>query len=82
MKELKSKSIVQPYTRYHKDGSIWAKGKMTKAKMDGYWEWFRKDGTKMRTGYFKNGVQMGEWTTYDNKGRIVKVTNFNKKIKK
>jgi hypothetical protein len=21
----------------------------------GYWEWFRKDGTIMRSGYFKDG---------------------------
>ena len=42
--------------------------------MHGNWEWFRKDGSKMRTGAFDNGVQVGEWTTYDRSGRVVKVT--------
>ncbi len=60
---------------YHKDGSIWAKGQMHGENMEGYWEWFRKDGTKMRSGYFKKNVQLGEWTTYDKKGKVHKVTN-------
>jgi hypothetical protein len=33
--------------------------------LTGYWEWFRKDGTRMRTGYFENGKQLGDWMTYD-----------------
>ncbi len=27
---------------YHKDGSIWAKGRIVDGKPVGYWEWFRK----------------------------------------
>ena len=46
---------------------------------DGYWEWFRKDGTKMRSGYFKNGKQTGEWITYDKNGAVFKITSFDKK---
>ena len=42
----------------------------------GYWEWFRLDGTKMRSGYFEKGEQTGEWTTYDKKGQIYKVTQM------
>ena len=64
------------HTIYHNNGSIWAKGKMVGGVCDGYWEWFRKDGTKMRSGYFKKGKQVGKWTTYDKKGKVVKVTNF------
>jgi len=44
--------------------------------MHGYWEWFRKDGTKMRSGSFKAGTQTGLWTTYDAKGKTYKKTNF------
>ena len=50
--------------------------------MCGYWEWFRKDGTKMRSGYFEDGEQVGEWTTYDRKGRVVKVTKMKPKVAK
>ena len=66
---------------YHKDGSIWAKGQMNGAVMVGYWEWFRKDGTKIRSGHFEDGVKAGEWTTYDNTGKVFKVTTIRKKKK-
>ncbi len=33
----------------------------------------------MRSGYFTNGKQTGEWITYDRNGKVVKVTNFNSK---
>ena len=62
------------YSHYHKDGSIWAKGSMIADKMHGHWEWFRKDGTKMRSGYFENNKQVGEWVTYDKKEKVIKTT--------
>ena len=40
------------------------------------WEWFRKDGTIMRSGYFENGEQVGQWTTYDKNGKVVKVKAY------
>lgn len=61
---------------YHADGSVWAKGDMSDdGTLDGYWEWFRRDGTKLRSGYFKNGKQVGDWTTYDASGEVYKVTS-------
>ena len=63
---------------YHKDGSVWAKGEMINGECDGYWEWYRLDGTKMRSGYFKMGKQVGEWITYDKSGKVFKVTKFKK----
>ncbi len=62
----KRKSEIEHIER-HKDGSIWAKGKMVDGVPTGYWEWFRKDGTKMRSGHFEKGQQVGEWITYDKK---------------
>ncbi len=70
------KIIKKIHTQYHKDGTIWAKGSLVGNKMDGFWVWFRKDGTKMRSGNFKLDKQVGKWTTYDNKGKIVKVTEM------
>ena len=64
------------YIKYHNDGTIWAKGKMVNDTPEGYWEWFRKDGVKMRSGYFEKGKQTGEWTTYDKKGKVYKVTKM------
>ena len=37
---------------HHKDGSVRAKGHMLDDELHGYWEWFRKDGSRMRSGHF------------------------------
>jgi antitoxin component YwqK of YwqJK toxin-antitoxin module len=70
--------VAKPTERIdrHKEGSIKAKGCTINEVLTGYWEWFRKDGTKMRSGYFENGKQTGEWTTYDAKGKVVKITRM------
>jgi antitoxin component YwqK of YwqJK toxin-antitoxin module len=70
------------HSHYHKDGSLWATGQMLGDVPTGYWEWFRKDGSKMRSGWFENGEQVGEWTTYDRKGEVYKVTQMKSKKKK
>jgi antitoxin component YwqK of YwqJK toxin-antitoxin module len=64
------------HLQHHKDGSLWAKGQTVSGVAAGYWEWFRKDGTKLRSGHFKNGEQTGEWTTYDKSGEVYKVTRI------
>jgi antitoxin component YwqK of YwqJK toxin-antitoxin module len=74
--------MKQQHIVYHKDGSVWARGKMTNGVCEDYWEWFRKDGSKMRSGYFKKGKQVGLWTTYDKTGKAFKVTDIDKKISK
>jgi len=68
--------MKKKHIHYHKDGSIWAKGSLSDGKQDGYWEWFRLDGSKMRSGYFKKGLQVGEWTSYDKKGQVYKITKM------
>ena len=44
------KASQKEHIQYHKDGSIWARGQMADESPTGYWEWFRLDGTKMRSG--------------------------------
>lgn len=75
MKPKKSK-IVRGFTiKYHANGkTVWSKGKIKAGKTDGYWEWYRPDGTLKRSGTFKAGVAVGTWTTYDAKGKKYKVT--------
>lgn len=72
----KKLSAKKKYIKYHNDGSIWAKGTMIGNQPEGYWEWFRKDGSKLRSGYFSEGKQVGKWTTYDKKGKVYKVTSM------
>ncbi len=59
----------------HRDGSVRARGPVVDGRPHGYWEWFRLDGTMMRSGWFDSGVTVGEWTTYDTTGVPYKVTN-------
>ena len=68
--------VVDGYTiKYHANGkTIWSKGKVRDGNPDGYWEWYRPDGTRKRSGTFDNGVSLGQWTTYDAQGEIYKVT--------
>ncbi|MEX0616265.1 MAG: hypothetical protein WD231_00460 [Candidatus Woykebacteria bacterium] len=70
--------MKQEHIKYHKDGSIWAKGQLVVGVMEGYWEWFRKEGTKMRSGHFEKGKQTGEWITYDKNGDVYKKTLISK----
>ncbi len=73
----KKTEVVRGLTiKYHANGkTIWSKGKAKDGKPDGYWEWFRLDGTLKRSGSFKNGEPAGEWITYDSKGKVYKVTS-------
>jgi hypothetical protein len=74
------RSAAKAHVVYHKDGSVWARGLKVGNVLTGYWEWFRKDGTKLRSGYFEKGEQTGDWTTYDKKGNVYRVTRM--KLKK
>jgi hypothetical protein len=35
----------------------------------------------MRSGFFANGEQVGQWTTYDKHGQVYKVTTMKPKAK-
>ena len=58
------------------DGGIKHRGAHLEGEMHGPWEWFRLDGSLMRTGSFDRGRQVGIWRTYDRDGRVVKETRF------
>ena len=65
-----------PFEKLHKDGSLGVAGQTMDGQPTGYWEWFRRDGSKLRSGHFDQGRQVGEWTTYDSSGRVYKVTKM------
>ena len=75
--ELRTKEHIQN----HRDGSLWARGQTLDGVATGYWEGFRRDGTRLRSGSFENGEQVGEWTTYDKNGEVYKVTTIRPKSK-
>jgi len=75
--EKKSEMVDGFLIKYHANGAtVWSKGKLNVDNQpDGYWEWYRVDGTLKRSGYFDNGAAIGQWTTYDSLGNPYKVTN-------
>ena len=76
MAKSSKRTLTEKFVKYHKDGTIWAKGQMLEGEPHGYFEWYRKDGVIMRSGFFEKGKQIGEWTTYDKRGQIFKVTKM------
>lgn len=66
----------RPEVDYYADGGVQSRGWILDNEMHGEWEFFRKDGSVMRTGAFDRGRQVGTWRTYDRSGRLVKETNF------
>lgn len=72
--EEETMSEDEPYRLHHKDGSLWAEGFTRDGEPHGFWQWYRKDGTRLRSGHFDRGRQIGEWTTYDKTGAVYKVT--------
>lgn len=72
----KKSEVVRGFTiKYHANGkTVWSKGKIRDGKPEGYWEWYRVDGTKKRTGNLKKGEPVGEWITYDANGKMYKIT--------
>ena len=62
-------------TRYD-NGGVKHRGATVDGEMHGPWEWYRRDGSLMRTGSFERGRQVGVWRTHDRSGRVVKETDF------
>jgi antitoxin component YwqK of YwqJK toxin-antitoxin module len=77
----KRKPRAKEHIQYHKNGTVWARGQTIDGVPTGYWEWFRVDGTRLRSGTFEAGEQVGEWTTYDKAGEVYKVTTIKRKAK-
>ena len=61
---------------FYENGLPRFKGEYLNGKMHGYWEFYRKDGSLMRSGTFNEEVQVGVWKTFARDGSLVKETNF------
>lgn len=73
----KKEELIDGFTiKYHASGTtIWSKGKIVAGVAEGFWEWYRIDGTLKRSGNFLDGEPVGEWITYDSEGKVYKITN-------
>ena len=61
---------------YYENGLPRFKGDYLDGEMHGPWEFYRKDGSLMRTGEFEKGVQVGTWRTLDREGKLVSEKSY------
>ena len=72
-----SGTLTRPcHEERHRDGSLRARGPVVDGRPHGCWEWFGLDGTRLRSGTFEQGRQVGEWTTDDRTGAPFKTTTM------
>ena len=64
---------------HYDDGGVRYRGFQLDGEMHGAWQFFRKDGSLMRSGAFDRGRQVGIWRTYDRVGKVVTETDFSKR---
>ena len=72
-------SEAAPQIVHYPTGVVKMKGFLLDGEMHGAWEWYRTDGSVMRTGEFDRGKQIGIWRTFDRSGRMIKETDFTKR---
>ncbi len=73
---MSDEAELVPDVAHYSTGAIQSRGFTLDGEMHGHWEFFRKDGSVMRTGDFDRGRQVGTWQTFDRTGRLVKETTF------
>lgn len=61
---------------FYDNGHLKHRGRVKGGQMHGAWEFYRRDGSALRSGRFDRGEQVGAWTTYDRSGRPHRVTDF------
>lgn len=61
---------------FYENGLPRFRGEHLEGQMHGYWEFYRKDGSLMRSGEFNLGVQTGVWRTYDRSGALISEKRF------
>jgi antitoxin component YwqK of YwqJK toxin-antitoxin module len=64
------------HTEHYADGKVKLTGAHLDGEMHGPWQFFRADGSLMRSGTLDRGRQVGRWRTFDRTGRMVKETDF------
>ena len=64
-----------PGIAHYPNGNVMFRRAHLDGEMHGEWEFFRADSSKMRSGAFDRGKQIGTWRTCDRGGKV-KETKF------
>jgi antitoxin component YwqK of YwqJK toxin-antitoxin module len=65
-----------PHIEHFANGNVKMRGAHLADEMHGPWEFYRLDGSLLRSGTFDRGRQIGLWRTHDRAGKVVKETDF------
>ena len=65
-----------PEVVYYDNGNVKYRGGHLDGERHGPWEFFRRDGSMMRTGAFERGRQVGVWRWYDRESIVTRETDF------
>jgi antitoxin component YwqK of YwqJK toxin-antitoxin module len=79
---MATKPVPKAHIEHYADGTVKLSGFHLDGEMHGAWEFYRLDGSLMRTGSFDRGRQVGPWRTLDRSGRLVKETDFGDAVKR
>ena len=52
------------YLSFYDNGHLKSKGKYRDGLMHGFWEFYRRDGSLMRSGNLQDGEPVGQWQTF------------------
>jgi antitoxin component YwqK of YwqJK toxin-antitoxin module len=66
----------EPVDERYATGSRKSRGWRLQGELHGDWEFYRLDGSLMRSGRFDRGRQVGVWRTFRRDGSLVKETGF------
>ena len=75
---MAGRSEPVPHVEHYGNGTLKLKGFHLNGEMHGAWEFYRTDGSLMRSGTFDLGKQVGTWRTFDRAGRLVQETDFSR----
>ena len=73
---MTDRGAATPHVEHYGNGVVKLRGAHLGSEMHGPWEFFRLDGSLMRSGSFERGRQVGRWQTFDRAGGLVKETDF------
>ncbi len=73
---MDAKQADEPEVVYYDNGNVKHRGGYLDGEMHGTWEFFRRDGSMMRTGAFHRGKQVGIWRSYDRESIVTGETDF------
>jgi antitoxin component YwqK of YwqJK toxin-antitoxin module len=63
---------------WYEDGTLWVDGYYQKGARSGPVKYYHPNGEKKSEGYYEQGIRTGVWKFWDERGRELKVINYDR----